>query len=347
MLEDRLSSTYSHHNLGGYIAPPQARVSQSNIYPSLSSATANAPGGAESFYYGNAPTETYAPPQNSYNAYPQQPSAYPVHDQRPPSASVSYGQPQSPALPRQQFSANRSMSTSSSQGIQSSGVLQNNMQYPPQQPIQEYGQQPIGGTQVPLPFTPSEPPQMQSPSDLATAFYFDHQASTPAQGQMSDSRFPPQQQGIPVSDQYRQPSNVHPPQTPQQQPYPSRNEQPQSYPGQDFQQGQSSMTPQQHPTYPSQDYGVIAPNQVQIQPPQSPLQQTNNQPNHQTYWQPQQQQQPPQQQHISYNQTPKVQQPASVQYQGYPTYTQDSFPAAPQHQPQPQPQPVEESLIDL
>jgi hepatocyte growth factor-regulated tyrosine kinase substrate len=80
----------------------------------------------------------------------------------------------------------------------------------------------------------------------------------------------------------------------------------------------SQHQPQQHPQQPPQ--------------PQAPPQQA---PPPQFYWQTQQQNAAPQQ---AWQQTP----PAS-----HNSYTQDSFPAAPQHAPQPQAVPVEESLIEF
>jgi growth factor-regulated tyrosine kinase substrate len=80
----------------------------------------------------------------------------------------------------------------------------------------------------------------------------------------------------------------------------------------------SQHQPQQHPQQPPQ--------------PRAPPQQA---PPPQFYWQTQQQNAAPQQ---AWQQTP----PAS-----HNSYTQDSFPAAPQHAPQPQAVPVEESLIEF
>jgi growth factor-regulated tyrosine kinase substrate len=87
---------------------------------------------------------------------------------------------------------------------------------------------------------------------------------------------------------------------------------------------------------------VQSPQQFTHQPPQGvssqPLPQFNQPqqaPPQQTYWQSQPQHSMPPQ---NWQQAPPPQQI---------NYTQDSFPMAPQHAPQPQPVPVEESLIEL
>lgn len=71
MLEERLSSAYSHHNLGPYgSAPP---VAQSyNKYPALAQHQPDGAGGVENFYLSNAIPDQYNPnvqPQRAASVY--------------------------------------------------------------------------------------------------------------------------------------------------------------------------------------------------------------------------------------------------------------------------------------
>ncbi|CZS96888.1 related to vacuolar protein sorting-associated protein [Rhynchosporium graminicola] len=83
MLEERLSSTYNQHSIGGYNLPSQRPAS--NMYPSIPSNVPSAAGGAENYYTGNAPQEPYARPQSTYS-YGQPQQQYQQYDNRAPMA---------------------------------------------------------------------------------------------------------------------------------------------------------------------------------------------------------------------------------------------------------------------
>ncbi|KAL8940543.1 MAG: hypothetical protein Q9216_002760 [Gyalolechia sp. 2 TL-2023] len=80
MLEDRLSSTYSQHSLGGYRT--QNQQSSSGMYPSLAPDMNVRPNGVESFYNANAPTLTdnYMPSQAGIYRQSQGQALYAQHD---------------------------------------------------------------------------------------------------------------------------------------------------------------------------------------------------------------------------------------------------------------------------
>lgn len=81
MLEDRLSSTYSQHSLGGYRT--QHQQSSSNMYPSLAPDMNVRQGGVESFYNPSASnlTDNYVPSQASVYRHPQGQPAHVQYDQ--------------------------------------------------------------------------------------------------------------------------------------------------------------------------------------------------------------------------------------------------------------------------
>ena len=267
MLEDRLSSTYSQHNLGGYRshAPPS-----SSMYPSIPTEPPSGQGGAESYYNMNGPpqVDAYSTPQSQYNNYPPSQSPYAQRDRAPSISSSGYDRSQHSAPVPQRASSLHNIHESPSQ-IQNGPYAAANQA----QGYQQYQQLPMD--------PPSQTPTMHPPQDQATAYYHSNQP------QISSPQ-PYQQQRM--ENSYG--SAPSPEQTPQ-------------------------ALPQQQPTYP----GL---NPQQTAAPQQPQQ---------AYWQQPQGAPPPQQQ--SY----------TAPYPAVNSYTQDSFPMAPNHQPQPKQ--VEEQLIEL
>lgn len=266
MLEDRLSSTYSQHNLGGYRthAPPS-----SSMYPSIPAEPPSGQGGAESYYNMNGPpqVDAFPAPQSQYN-YPPGQSPYAQRDRALSITSSGYDRSQNSAPVPQRASS-----------------LQNAHEPPSQRQNGPYGaaNQPQGYQQyqqTPMD-PPSQTPNMHPPQDQATAYYNSNQP------QISSPQSYQQQR---MENSYG--SAPSPEQTPQ-------------------------ALPQQQPSYP----GL---NPQQIAAPQQPRQ---------AYWQQPQGAPLPQQQ--SY----------TAPYPVVNSYTQDSFPIAPNHQPQPKQ--VEEQLIEL
>ena len=266
MLEDRLSNTYSQHNLGGYRshAPPS-----SSMYPSIPTEPLSGQGGAESYYNMNGPpqVEAYPTPQSQYNNYPPPQSQYTQRDRAPSNTSSGYERSQHNAQIPQRASSLQSYPRPPSQIQDGPYTTSNQPQgYPQyQQPSME---------------PPPQTPAMHNPQDPATAYYSN-------QPQIS----PPQ-----AYQQQRVDSNYGSAPSPEQT---------------------HQALAQQQPTHPGLNPQQNAP------PPQS----------QQAYWQQSQAAPAPQQQNYV------------APYQPINSYTQDSFPTAPSHQPQPKQQ--EEQLIEL
>ena len=70
MLEERLSSTYSHHTIDPYPRGQQARAPSSNLYPVLSSKATNGSGDAEGFYTGRAYSPSTDPGRTAGHSWP-------------------------------------------------------------------------------------------------------------------------------------------------------------------------------------------------------------------------------------------------------------------------------------
>ncbi|MCJ1369529.1 Vacuolar protein-sorting-associated protein 27 [Loxospora ochrophaea] len=298
MLEERLSSTYSQHNLGGYVSSPQR---SSNIYPSIPSQMANGHAGAESFYTGQsaAPQDGYAGPPIPHDTYPQPRSPYVSQDQGfTPSGNPPY-QPLSVEQYHQQNNGYPPQQMPSYQAYPQP-VTQQDASYQPDTPL-EHPQQVALPPQTVLPNPSTYPPNQTQMSP----------AADPAAGYYQNS------QGIngPQQHSYQQP--VDPTYAPLPEQYQQR-------------------APQQQAYSPQQSYKTLPPQQ-NVPPPQTQpqLQQQPSLPQ-QEYWQPPQAQ-------PSFSQQPAPQ--PNIPYPTMNTYTQDSFPLAPNHQPQPKA--VEESLIEL
>lgn len=228
MLEERLSNTYSHHNIRGYSMPPPQRTS--NAYPS-NPMDRNGPGGAESYYTGNhqqqpsfgrpQSTHDYSPAQ-PYNSYGKQssvaPPSYPPQEHR----QATYGQPQDqtgsqwhePGGPSNQYS-NATLPTPT----QFAESVHGQQNYPASSPL-------------PNPIAPESAPS--APSDTNTAFQYGNGISSEQnqphhplqqfpqsyQAPQSPSQYPDQAIHHQQRQQQQQQQATHPPYWQAQQPKP-------------------------------------------------------------------------------------------------------------------------------
>ena len=153
MLEDRLSTTYSQHRLGGdrsQVAP------QSSMYPSLHTESMGTQGGAESYYNTTGPSPNAYPHYNQYTNHPSTQHAYTQRDRAPSNTSSGYEQSQpNGQVPHRASSLH---------------------QYPQSQQSQIY-QQPS----LPNSVDPFRTPVAKNTQDSAAAYYTNHphQFSTP------------------------------------------------------------------------------------------------------------------------------------------------------------------------
>ena len=275
MLEDRLSHTYSQHNLGGTLA--YARQQEPIMYPSISSEPPVTHGGSESWYniQTNRPVEQFPRAKADHQIVPQRRTTHTPYDGGPSVSSQAYAHLTSPnsAAPYDQnapYAASHSgFSHPTTQGQDPSFAQGNSSQiYQPQ--ADGYSQPQTQNPTMPAPQTPVMP----YPSDTGASSH----------------------QGTQVS-----------PQQPQ------------------YQQRQSSNYA---PSLPS-PVGPLTPQHMKSNVAAQQLPQP-------AYWQ---QPLPPAQ--SSQNYPPQ----SGSSYHSHQPYTQESFPAAPHHQPQPKA--VEESLIEL
>ncbi|KAI1626005.1 hypothetical protein EDD37DRAFT_326766 [Exophiala viscosa] len=242
MLEERLSNTYNQRNPGyaTYGMPsPGVAPQQSAMYPSIAAGPPpsmnTGPGGAENFYFSNAPIDSYAAPpphqapsipqpQRSYSFSSQkqdpQPSQYPYANQHPP----QYNQPPSPTMYQHQPAA----------------------PYPSQPPADP---------------TPSAYPQLPPPDPQQTPIPYAQMAHMPPDAgyQVPQSQQPYQQQAQPPAQappQSYPPAQTQqysPPQQQQQQPPQQQQTAPASYaPYPTYTQDQFPSAPQHAPGYTQQ-----------------------------------------------------------------------------------------------
>ncbi|KAL8705499.1 MAG: hypothetical protein Q9201_001374 [Fulgogasparrea decipioides] len=313
MLEDRLSSTYSQHSLGGYRTQPQHP--SSNMYPSIPADVDGRHSGAESYYNMNGASHAgiYQASQPNANHQPQQQPSYTQHDGGP---GGFYGVGPAPQAPWPQQSGQDQYNNPNVQGYPQSPLQQKNAPYYNEAQPQPYQQpqDPRQAPQVPSAAYDAAPqtPLMSHPDQQVSSYY---------QGSAPDVS-PPQpymqsQQGADPSYASSLPSPERSQhvqaQPPQQQPYlPSAIQ-------------QNAPLPQASPQPPSFVPSVV---QQNAPTPQVSLSQSN--------WQ------------QASNHTPQpahAPQQSNVPYPNMYSYTPAAFPSAPQHQPQPKL--VEESLIEL
>ncbi|KAI4259099.1 MAG: hypothetical protein LQ352_000893 [Teloschistes flavicans] len=295
MLEDRLSSTYSQHTLGGYRS--QNQQPSSNIYPSIRADMHGHHVGAENYYNMNGPPQAamYPPLQSNPNQQPQQ---QPSYTQQDGGAGDYYGSGPSPQAPWPQENGQDPYRAPSFQGYPQSPLQQKATAYYNENQAQTYqqGQDPRTIPQVtPAAHEPApQTPHMSHADQQASSYY---QPSAP---DVSPSQ--PYIQSQHTSDANYAPSLPSPAQTQHIQPQSSQQ---QSYLPQ-------QNPPLQHQSFPSQ--GV----QQSAGPPPSHITQGN--------WQQTANQNP--------QLAPAVQQP-NAPYPNMHSYPAAAFPSAPQHQPQP------------
>ncbi|KAI9769121.1 MAG: Vacuolar protein-sorting-associated protein 27 [Geoglossum simile] len=340
MLEERLSNTYSQHTLGSYSMQPQIQRPTSSIYPSIPSAVPTGPGGVESFYTTNASSsDPYAPPQPSYPAYPPHQPTYSGYDKRASAVPSGYGQAPSANNQYQQYNTFPPQRDPVSQANSVPPSQQQDAVYEPESQAEMPKQQPTPShaPSQPPSFTSSQPPVTTPQGDNAASFYFQDQNPRKANGQeppydVKETEPPryiaqhPSPQGYHRVPQHQQPQ-------PQYQQAPSQQQQPQPQ----YQQAPSQQYQQVPPQQPQQQQHPHSQRQYQQLPPQQPQQQQYQQ----LQYSQQPQRIPTDQRQQQWPVVPQSLAPVPT-YEGY---TQDSFPSAPQHQPQPKA--VEESLIDL
>ena len=308
MLEERLSHTYGQHSIGGYAAIPSR--SSSNMYPSISTHVPSVSNGAESYYTGNpsGTSEGYSYPTSAQPMYaPRSPNM--TYDRGPPANAMNYGSTMPPVAQPPQQQRNYPQRAPSYQNYPQTPTQRTDTGY-----FQESNMQGVAPPGL-APQQPTQSPQLYSTSQLPISPSADPSSSYYHDGGGSNN--PTYQQPQAVPEQGYPTSQTYPPQQ-----Y-SHKFSPQSQPPQqqfDRQSLPQPPHPAQQPQYQQQQYEP---------PPPGPQQ---------DYWQQQQ--------------TPSAGQPPPMPQSRVPypatnsSYSQDSFPPAPSHQPQPKPV-VEESLIEL
>jgi hepatocyte growth factor-regulated tyrosine kinase substrate len=223
MLEERLSNTYSQrsNSYSGYGVPssqPSAR--QSNMYPPI--ATQSGPPtshtGAENYYFGNAPLDSYAPAPNVNQPYQQ-----------------SYTNHEAPSSPYSRYSSQQQAQPSQSQPSYPSNEQQSWHQHQLQQP--------------PSPQMYSHPPPATS-QQLPSQQYTPQQTPVSPPQQQQQQQTPYQTHQSPQSPYQQHQSQPQPPVQPQQ---PSQTQpQPQSHPHQSQQQAPTQSQSEPHSQLQSQ-----------------------------------------------------------------------------------------------
>ncbi|KAL9585310.1 MAG: hypothetical protein Q9212_001604 [Teloschistes hypoglaucus] len=295
MLEDRLSSTYSQHTLGGYRS--QNQQPPSNMYPSIRADMHGHHAGAENYYNMSGLPQAAMYPSLQSNPS-QQPQQQPLYSQQDRGPGEYYGTGPSPQAPWPQENSQDPYRAPSIQGYPQSPQQQKATAYYNESQAQPYqqAQDPRMLSQVsPTPHEPTpQTPHMSHADQQASSYY-----------QPSAPDVSPSQPYLPshhTSDSTYAPSLPSPAQTQHIQHQPSQQ--------QSYLPPQNIPPPQQ--SFPSQGAQQSAgPHQSHI--PQGSWQHTPNQ---------------------ASQLAPAVQQ-SNAPYSNMHSYTASAFPSAPQHQPQP------------
>ena len=258
MLEDRLSNTYSQHNLGGYGGRSHAAQP---MYPTIPTEAPSVQGGAERYHNMNgAPPQIdpYAPPQ--YSNYPPPQSQYTGRDRAPSNTSSTYD-------PRLQHNTQAPQRASSIQSYpRSPNQMQEPSYYPPSQSQNHQQYQP----------SPMEPPP-QTPvmEDRAAAYYSQSkpQISPPQsyqQQQVNHNNYasaPSPEQSHPMLPQQQQsyPPLQHAPQHQQQHSYWQQQQTPTMQPPQNYNASYPAMNSYTQDSFPAAPNHQPQPKQVEEQ----------------------------------------------------------------------------------
>ncbi|EXJ69356.1 uncharacterized protein A1O5_07392 [Cladophialophora psammophila CBS 110553] len=232
MLEERLNNTYNQRNPGYAAYGMPSPAAPQSMYPSISPgpplAMNTGPGGAENYYFNNAPVESYAPPtqptpipqpQRSYSYSsqkqdtPASPYQYPTQQQpqqnQPMPQSAQFNQPPSPQMYQHQPAQQPPYPSQSSQPP---SVYPQMPPPDPQQTPTTYAQMPQMPPEAP---TPQPQPQYQHqppPQQPPQQSYQPRQPALQEQTQTPSQVYPQQQsQQQQFSPQYQQPPQQQPP----------------------------------------------------------------------------------------------------------------------------------------
>ncbi|KIX03943.1 uncharacterized protein Z518_07496 [Rhinocladiella mackenziei CBS 650.93] len=266
MLEERLNNTYNQRNSGytAYGLPsPAAAPQPSGMYPSIASGPPpsmnTGPGGAENYYFSNAPMESYAPPpppsQQTPMAQPQRSYSYTGQKQEAPASPYQYAANQQPSQQHQPSSQPPQFNQPSSPQMY--------QQYPSQPSQPQYPQMPPADPQqTPTSYAPMPPMSPEAPTPQPPSQY-----QTQQQVQQTPQPYPQQP---PPSSQPHQQSYSQPQQyVPQQQGQPpSQQPAPQSIPN----------SYGSYPTYTQEHFPSAPQHTPSYQQPQSHPQQHQPQP---------------------------------------------------------------------
>ncbi|KAI4141775.1 MAG: hypothetical protein L6R39_005187 [Caloplaca ligustica] len=257
MLEERLSSTYSQHSLGGYRTQTQQ---PSSMYPSLAPDPNARHDGAESYYHMNGPSyaEHYPQPQPNINQQTQRQPSYSQHDTGP---QTFYNTGSAPHAPWMQTAPSDQRRAPSAQGYPQSPQEQHDTYYNTTQ--QQVYQQPPELQPGPHATSTAQAPTPQTPnisqSDTQVPFYYHGGAPdvSPQQPytnapQGPNSSYAPSlsspEQSQQVQPQPTQQQSYYPPPIRQNAPPPQRQQQQHQQAPENYWQQAANQMPQPTPT---------------------------------------------------------------------------------------------------